>query len=123
MIAAVAALVPGNLPQPASGQAAGQPVPEVQIPFPRDDGSLTPYSFQLGYPLLTLVYDTLLWRDTNGVPQPWLATAIDTNPDATRFTLRLNQAARWQDGTPVTAEDVRFTFRYVAERPHPRFTA
>ena len=123
MIAAVAALVPGTVPQPASGQAAGEPAPVVRIPIPRDDGSLTPYSFQLGYPLLALVYDTLLWRDPSGVAQPWLATSLDTNPEVNRFTLRLNPAARWHDGAPLTAEDVRFTFRYVAENPHPRFTA
>ena len=32
----------------------------VRIPFPRDPGTLTPLTFTLGYPLLTLVYDTIM---------------------------------------------------------------
>ncbi|MEJ7765628.1 MAG: ABC transporter substrate-binding protein, partial [Acidimicrobiales bacterium] len=123
LLVVVAALVPWMVPGPAGGQAAESPGRVVRIPFPRDDGTLTPYTFQLGYPLVNLVYDTLLWRDTEGVPRPWLAQALETSPDATRFTLRLTPDVRWHDGAPLTAEDVRFTFGYVASRPHPRFTA
>ena len=95
----------------------------VRIPFPQDDGSLTPYTFELGYSLMTLVYDTLLWRDAEGVPQPWLARSVLPNADGRQLTVRLAEGATWHDGRPVTAEDVAFTFRYVAGRPHPRFTA
>ena len=123
---ALVALVPCTLPGPAAAQAPapGAPAgPTVRIPFPRDDGSLTPFTFQLGYPLVNLVYDTLLWRDKEGVPRPWLAREIVTSPDATRFTLRLHNNVRWHDGTALTAEDVKFTFGYVARRASPRFTA
>jgi peptide/nickel transport system substrate-binding protein len=117
------ALLPCMVLRPAGAQAPAPAATTVRIPFPRDDGSLTPYSFQLGYPLMTLVYDTLLWRDVNGTPQPWLARAIETSPDGTRFTLRLHPGLRWHDGAPLTAEDVRFTFRHVASHPSPRFSA
>jgi peptide/nickel transport system substrate-binding protein len=39
-----------------------------------------------------------------------------------QVTINLRQDARWQDGRPVTAEDVVFTFNHVAARPHPRFS-
>lgn len=94
----------------------------VRIPFPQDDGSLTPYTFELGYQLMTLVYDTLLWRDADGQPQPWLAESVEASDDATELTVRLREGATWHDGEAVTADDVVFTFDFVAGRFHPRFT-
>ena len=94
----------------------------VRFPFPQEDGSLTPYTFRLGYPLVTLVYDTLTWRDARGVPQPWLARSIRREPDGRTLTIRLRDGVRWHDGRPLTAADVAFTYDYVRRRPHPRFT-
>lgn len=131
--AAIAAmvLVAGAPSQPAVAQTS-QPTPptpertdqpdELRIPFPQDDGSLTPYTFELGYSLMTLVYDTLMWRDADGEPQPWLAEDVATSDDGRRVTVRLAGDARWHDGEPVTARDVAFTFEYIADRFHPRFT-
>lgn len=92
----------------------------VRVPFPRDDGSLTPYTFRLGYPLMSLVYDTLMLRDAGGTPRPWLARSVRRS--GLRITIELRRGARWHDGRPVTADDVAFTFDHVATRPHPRFT-
>lgn len=108
-------------PTPPAAGSDDQP-DELRIPFPQDDGSLTPYTFELGYSLMTLVYDTLLWRDADGEPQPWLAESIETSEDGRRVTVRLAEGARWHDGEPVTAQDVAFTFEFVAAHPHPRFT-
>ncbi|MDP9441544.1 MAG: ABC transporter substrate-binding protein, partial [Actinomycetota bacterium] len=108
---------------PAAGQAPGAQAALVRLPFPQDDGSLTPYTFELGYSLMTLVYDTLLWRDKDGVPQPWLAKAVETSADGRRVTLRLADGVKWHDGTTLTSADVSFTFQFVAAHPHPRFTA
>lgn len=106
----------------ANGQPQRPTAPLVRLPFPQDDGSLTPYTFELGYPLVTLVYDTLMWRDENGVPRPWLARAVDVSADGRQVSIRLSEGARWHDGAAVTGSDVAFTLRFVAEHPHPRFT-
>ncbi|HET7489641.1 MAG TPA: ABC transporter substrate-binding protein [Acidimicrobiales bacterium] len=119
MAVSVAVLFGSALP-PAP--AAGVTVPLVRLPFPQDDGSLTPYTFELGYPLVTLLYDTLLWRDQHDVPEPWLARSVDTSADRRTVTISLVDGVRWQDGEPLTASDVAFTFRYVAAHFHPRFT-
>ena len=94
----------------------------VRLPFPQYDGSLTPYTFELGYPLVTLVYDTLMWRDARGIPRPWLARSVQRSGDGRRLTIRLRSDARWHDGRRVTAQDVAFTFDYMRTRPQPRFT-
>ena len=109
-------------PGSAGPGGPGSAVPLVRLPFPRDDGTLTPYTFELGYPLMTLVYDTLLWRDAAGEPRPWLASSAETSPDGRTVTIELATGARWQDGQPVTSADVAFTFSYMADHPHPRFS-
>jgi peptide/nickel transport system substrate-binding protein len=115
-----ASLVVGIGVSPALAQSAQTPL--VRLPLPAYDGSLTPYSFGLGYPLVTLVYDTLLWRDADGIPQPWLARSVSRSDDGLRLTVRLRSGARWHDGRPLTAADVAFTFGYVAAHYQPRLT-
>lgn len=119
----LAALVMGLVGATAPPAAAQTPTTErVRLPFPAYDGTLTPYTFALGFPLMTLVYDTLMWRDAEAIPQPWLGRSISRSGDGRRLTVRLREGVRWHDGRPLTAADVAFTFRYVAEHYHPRFT-
>jgi peptide/nickel transport system substrate-binding protein len=43
---------------------------------------------------------------------PWLATSVEyTTKDFTSLEIKLNPAAQWSDGTPVTAKDVIYTFQ------------
>ena len=105
-----------------AGAAAQAPAKVVRLPLPQYDGTLTPYTFESAYPLMTLVYDTLLWRDARGVPRPWLAQSVTPSTDRRRLTIRLRKRARWHDGRPLTSADVAFTFDFVKARFHPRFT-
>jgi len=42
---------------------------------------------------------------------PWLAKSMDyTSKDFTTLEIKLNPLAQWSDGTPVTADDVVYTF-------------
>jgi peptide/nickel transport system substrate-binding protein len=104
----------------ASPSPVGAAVPRVRIPFPQADGTLTPYTFELGYPLVMLVYDSLMWRDAHGNPRPWLARSVTRSGNNVIVDLR--RGVKWQDGAPLTAADVVFTYRYIATHPHPRFT-
>lgn len=117
LVAAAAAL-----PQIAAGQGASSSTQPLRIAIPGDDGSLTPYSFESGYAFMSLVYDTLTWRDAGGRPRPWLARSITRDVTGRVVTVRLRQDVRWQDGRPLTAADVVFTYRFMAGRRHPRFT-
>jgi peptide/nickel transport system substrate-binding protein len=120
MLAALLALLVAALSgAPASARSGAE---RVRLPFPAYDGTLTPYTFSLGYPLVTLVYDTLLWRDAGAIPRPWLARSLARSAAGRRVTVRLRDGLRWQDGRPLTAADVAFTFRFVATHPQARFT-
>ncbi len=66
--------------------------------------------------LTGLVYDTLGHVADDGTVEPWLAASWsfdDTEPPVARVTLRAN--ATWHDGTPLTAEDVAFTYDLLAD--------
>ena len=94
----------------------------LRVAIPAYDGTLTPYTFESGYAFMSLVYDTLTWRDAEGIARPWLASSIERDETGHRVFVRLRPRIRWHDGTPLTADDVAFTYRYMAARPHPRFT-
>jgi ABC-type transport system substrate-binding protein len=42
--------------------------------------------------------------------QLWLAESMEYNDDFTQLTIKLQPAAKWSDGTPLTSADVAFTF-------------
>ncbi|MGI8631453.1 MAG: ABC transporter substrate-binding protein [Solirubrobacterales bacterium] len=116
-VAGVAAVLGAPLAQAAKPEAE-----IVRLPLPQYDGTLTPYTFEFAYPLVTLVYDTLLWRDAEGIPQPWLARSVKRSNGGRRLTISLQEGVRWHDGQSLTADDVAFTLQFFAARFHPTFT-
>lgn len=122
VLVTLAAVLGVAWPVGSTAGAAERPGALVRIPYAADTGRLTPYSFKTGYELLTLAYDTLLWRDERGVPRPWLARAVRVSPDGRRLSITLARGARWHDGVALTADDVAFTLAYMRRNFHPRFT-
>src|SRR5580692_1653628 len=58
-----------------------------------------------------LVLESLVRVDAHtGVLTGELAESWEVDPSRTRWTFHLRKGARWHDGTPVSAEDVLFTF-------------
>lgn len=60
-----------------------------------------------------LVYDTLVQYDQDFNFQPRLAKSWDTDDANLTYTFHLQENARWHDGQPVTAADVKFTIDMV----------
>jgi peptide/nickel transport system substrate-binding protein len=119
-IFALAAAVALVAHAPAAAQTQAQE--PLRIAIPGADGSLTPYTFESGYALMSLVYDSLMWRDAAGKAQPWLARSVNRDPTGRSVQVRLRPGVKWHDGQPLTAADVAFTFAYMSRHPHPRFT-
>ena len=49
----------------------------------------------------------------SGEVTPNLLEAVEINDDNTEFIFTLRKGLKWSDGTPVTMEDIRFTFESV----------
>ena len=61
-------------------------------------------------------YDFLVGFDSKDLePRPELATAWKVSPDGKEWTFTIRSDAKWQDGVPVTARDVAFTFNYIVD--------
>jgi peptide/nickel transport system substrate-binding protein len=115
-VALLLAVVVGCAPR-TSEQATASTVriawADVGVPTPFRVSSAGPG----GTVLISLMYDTLTWKDEHGIV-PWLATAWDVSPDGLDVTFTLTQNVRWQDGQPLTADDVAFSFDYYAQHPY-----
>jgi peptide/nickel transport system substrate-binding protein len=57
-----------------------------------------------------LLFSGLIRFDSHGDPQPDLAKAWAINDDGTIYNFGLRDKLVWQDGKPITADDVIFTF-------------
>jgi peptide/nickel transport system substrate-binding protein len=59
------------------------------------------------------VCEPLVWEPTPGRFVPGLADSWEVSPDAKAYTFRLKQGVRFHDGTPFSAEAVKFTMDRV----------
>jgi ABC-type transport system substrate-binding protein len=79
-----------------------------------EPSSLNPISYKEAGAVEILekwVFETLLADDVvTGELTPLLAKSYEISPDGKQFTFTLDERAKWFDGKPVTAEDVKFSF-------------
>ncbi|EWS80150.1 peptide ABC transporter substrate-binding protein [Brachybacterium phenoliresistens] len=65
----------------------------------------------------SILYEPLIWiNPLDGELVPWLAESWD-QPDPQRIVLTLREGVSWHDGTPLTGEDVDYTFRMLQDFP------
>jgi peptide/nickel transport system substrate-binding protein len=80
--------------------------------------NLNPFIGLLGqdYEIWHLNYDFLVGFDAKDLsPKPELAESWDVSEDGKTWTFKIRQGVKWQDGEPLTAEDVAFTFNYIVD--------
>ena len=87
--------------------------------------SLNPFILKGTVPwqLSTLGYETLMGRNYD---EPFslyglLAESVETGPNREWVEFTLRPEARFSDGTPVTVEDVIWSYRTLGETGHPRY--
>ncbi len=70
----------------------------------------------------SLVYDTLLATDKDGNPVPNLAKSWTVNAAGTEYVFKLNEGAVCHDGTPLDANDVKYTVDRAFDTASPSVT-
>ncbi|MSQ24907.1 MAG: ABC transporter substrate-binding protein [Dehalococcoidia bacterium] len=67
---------------------------------------------------LAPMYDSIIGNDLEGVPDTihGLATSWTAAADNTSLTIKLRTNAKFHDGTPVTADDVKFTIERASSK-------
>ncbi len=110
LLAGVVALAPGI-------RASSQESTTLRIAIKGYENNLTPFTITFGAlpatnDLVHLVNDSLFWSQVRSEPEPWLAESAEPSEDGRVWTVRLRDGVVWHDGTPFTAEDVKFSFDY-----------
>jgi ABC-type transport system substrate-binding protein len=63
------------------------------------------------------IYDQLFDVAPDGSQINWLATEYSSNPEGTVWTVKMHEGATFHDGSPLTSEDVKFTFERLLANP------
>lgn len=97
----------------------------IVVAVATDPGGLNPaVTTQNGVHLVCgSIFSGLVAQDFELNPVPDLATSWEVSPDGRVYTFHLAQTAEFHDGTPVTSEDVKFTFEQILLKYHSRTRA
>jgi peptide/nickel transport system substrate-binding protein len=74
---------------------------------------------EIGMRVEQMLFSPLVGIDRDLRPVPALAVSWTVSADGLTFDFRLDPKARWEDGTPVTSEDVAFTIDRVRDPKVP----
>lgn len=106
-------------PHPAGGpsSAATDVVRVGIIGSPSDSLDITKATTFLPYGVALNIYDSLAVM-SQGEPRLRLASSITPNADATQWTITIHQGVKFQDGRPLTADDVLASLQYLSTAPN-----
>jgi peptide/nickel transport system substrate-binding protein len=109
-------------PAPASSPAGAKL--QLKIGWTQDPDNLNPYIGyeNNSYEIFSLQYDYLFSNYPDGTHGPELALERPTvenggiSADGRIVTVKIRPNVKWQDGKPLTARDVAFSYNYVIEK-------
>ncbi|MBH5320875.1 ABC transporter substrate-binding protein [Paenibacillus sp. GSMTC-2017] len=83
-------------------------------------GAFTPYFHQSGYDgnVSSVLFSSLVTVDSKGIPVPDLAEKFEVTPDNLTYTFHLRKDSKFSDGSPLTADDVAFTWSLVFDKSY-----
>jgi peptide/nickel transport system substrate-binding protein len=83
-------------------------------------GAFTPYFHQSGYDgnVSSLLYTPLVTVDKQGVPVGATAEKWEISDDQLTYTFHIRPDAKFSDGSPLTAEDVAFTWTLINDKAY-----
>ena len=106
--------------------ALAAPVVAKDIVWARygDIDSLDPHraTSTLSLQVWSLIYDTLLAMDAEGNPVPHIAKSWSSNEAGTEYTFSLEAGVMCHDGTPLDANDVKYTIDAAFDEATPSLT-
>jgi len=115
------------VPSGAIAGASSSPAPAatvLRLGTTQDLDSLNPFAgyTSIAYEVYHLNYDMLTGNAPDGGVRPEIADSWEMSADGLTWTFRIHPGIRWQDGVPLTAGDVAFTFNYIIDNQLSAFT-
>jgi peptide/nickel transport system substrate-binding protein len=110
-------------PARAASPSPSPAQPEYRVGTPQGCDGVNPFRSwsPVSRECLRLGYDFLTRYDTDYQPAPDIATSWDTSEDGLTWTFHLRDGMEWQDGAPLTARDVVFTYDLVLRTREPAY--
>jgi len=123
LLAAVALSVPGALASASSPSPSPGGGVTLRIGWTAEPDNLNPFIgwANSSYEIWAMNYDFLFGTGADQKPTLDLASEWPTkenggiSPDGKVWTIHLRSDVKWQDGMPLTADDVGFTYNYVVK--------
>jgi len=105
-------------PGAARSSTSPSPVGAVTLRLGWNEGplNLNPFiGYSASYEIWLLNYDVLVGIGSDGLPstETGLASSWEMSADGKTWIFHLRSGVTWQDGEPLTARDVAFTFNYI----------
>lgn len=103
------ALLPLLFAMPAAFSA---PTGTITIAMPSEPATLDPAksSTRYNHTFNANMFESLYIRNSKAELVPGLAVSSTTSPDGLTYTFKLRQGVKFHDGSPFTADDVKFSF-------------
>jgi peptide/nickel transport system substrate-binding protein len=104
---------PGTGSVPAASARKGKPGATIRAGILTPSGSINPLTIADpgGQEMLNQAGEWLVFTDQNNNYHPWLATGWSPNADGTVWTFKIRQGVRFNDGRPMTVDDVVYSFK------------
>lgn len=105
-------------PEPTAGPAAGGTLVHVLNGEP---DSLDPHQTvrQDAWSIMRFVHSSLVLQDPEGNYVPYLAESWEMSEDGLTWTFHLKEGVTFHDGTPLTAQDVAWTYTRAKDPANP----
>jgi peptide/nickel transport system substrate-binding protein len=118
MIMTALFVLPGTSEQ--SEAAALAPI-TLTVGVTQSPDNLNPFAgyLSISYQVYMLMYDMLVGVDKDLNPCPQLAASWNHSTDGKIWNYTLVRNAKWHDGTPITANDIAFTYNLIIDHPGP----
>jgi peptide/nickel transport system substrate-binding protein len=113
LLAGSALALTGAPPALADARVGGT----LKAAFDHDPAGFDPAKATLGmsHAVIEQVYSTLMALDADAKPYPDLAQSVDVSPDGLTYSFKLRSGVAFHDGTPLAAEDVKFTLERLKD--------
>ncbi|MCR8641146.1 ABC transporter substrate-binding protein [Paenibacillus sp. N1-5-1-14] len=99
-------------------EAAKKRTDTIIVGLTNPSGAFTPYFQQSGYDgnVSSVLYTPLVSIDKAGLPIPGLAEKWEVSADQKTYTFHLRKDLKFSDGSPMTTEDVAFTWTLLHDK-------
>ncbi len=103
--------------KPTASTSAGAKTGTLRVGWTSEPDILNPFTFtsSAASEIIALVYDTLLSYGPDRNAVPGLATEGTYSTDQKSITYKLRSGVTWHDGTPFSADDVKFSWDTISK--------